>query len=589
MNENNRTAELGGGEVIKRLLVFMKPYTAMMIITIIVGTSGSVLNILIPGQISKFAEIIQDGIGSSIDMGAVKSLGIRCVIILIALFFCNLFYSRRMEKCAQYVARDIRAALNDKLNRVALICYDRISAGDLIARTSVDVEHICIAISKSIGPLLINVVLLVGAIIFMFIRCVPMALCVIVSVLAGTLVSMYVTSKTIPMRTAQRMAQARMNIQIDETLTGFVVVKSYNAENDLVSSFNASNDSYVKSMQKSQFANNILTPLMSLVNNITYVVICLVGSFMMVKGIGGVDISVIVAFILYSRMLSSPLNYFAGILGMLSITLVSSRKILELLDIPENVDEGQKSLPEVRGEVAFKDVRFGYNREREIIHGFNATIRPGMKVAIVGPTGAGKSTLVNLLMRFYETDSGSISIDGVDVKELPGETLHDILGMVMQESFLFEASIRDNILYAAPGAGDDELQDVIHKCGLSYLISTMPEGLDTVLSAQTAVSAGQRQLITIARTMIKNPAILILDEATSSVDTRTEFLIQKALDELTKDRTSFVIAHRLSTIKNADVIFVLNEGDIVETGNHEELLAAGGLYADLYHSQFEAA
>jgi len=298
---------------------------------------------------------------------------------------------------------------------------------------------------------------------------------------------------------------------------------------------------------------------------------------------------VIVAFLLYARMLSTPLNFFAAILSMLAFTMVNCRKILYVLDMPENVDEGKKEISGVKGAVSFRDVRFGYTPDKEVIHGFNAEIRPGMKVAIVGHTGAGKTTLVNLLMRFYETNSGRILIDGTDIKEIPRKRLHEILGMVMQETFLFHASIRDNILYYAPDASEEELMDVIDKCSLSHFIRTLPEGLDTVLSEKMAVSSGQKQLISIARTMIQNPSILILDEATSSVDTRTEMLIQRALDELSKDHTSFVIAHRLSTIRNADAIFVMQDGDIAEIGTHEELLEKNGIYSRLYRSQFENA
>ncbi len=574
-------------EILKKLAPFFRPYTVLLMLAMAAGAAGSFLNILIPGRIEQISGLIQQGIGKTIDLQAVERQGLVCGGIILAMFACSLFFNREMEKCAQRIAGDIRAALNDKINRIALIHFDRLSAGDLIARTSSDVENICIAISKSVGPLLVNIILLLGAVILMLVKCVPLGLCVLVSTAVGVLACVLISSRTIPMQEKLRGELAHMNMQIDEAVTGFQVIRAFNAENDILEAFDRANEAYTGNLKKVQFATGALTPLMVLVNNIIYVVICLAGTWMMVEGSGGVTIGVIVAYILYARMLSSPLNFFAGILSMLSATLVSSKRIVDLLETPEYADEGKTALTDVRGQVEFRGVRFGYREDREILHGFSATVRPGMKVAVVGPTGAGKTTLVNLLMRFYETNSGQILIDGTDVREIPRENLHRILGMVMQETFLFQASIRENLVYSNPTAPEEMIRDVLGKCSLTHLIDTLSDGLDTVLSDRTAVSAGQRQLLSIARTMLKDPSILILDEATASVDTRTELMIQRALDELSRDRTSFVIAHRLSTIRNADIIFVMKDGDIVETGTHDELLAKDGLYAGLYRSQFE--
>ncbi len=571
----------------KKILAFIRPYTAALLLTIGIGTAGSFLNILVPNRIEEIAGLIQDGIGSGLALPEIMRLGLICGGIIVGMFLCSYYYNWRIEKIAQLVGRDIRRAVNAKLNRTALIELDRVAPGDLIACTGSDVEHISIAISKSIGPLLINVILLFGAVILMMIRSVPLALCVLVSTVLGALACILISLRVLPMQMRLREELSAINTQVGEAVSGFAVIEAYNAEREILETFHTTNEAYTGHLRKAQFFSNMLTPFMGLIRNVTFVVICLVGSVMMMRGDPGISFGVIVAFILYARMIAAPLEFFSGVMSMLSETRVSAKKIAALLDLPENRDDGEKHLAAVRGQVSFHDVRFGYLKDREILHGFSAELQPGMKVAIVGPTGAGKTTLVNLLMRFYEADSGSIRIDGTDIRDLPREELHAILGMVMQETFLFNASIRENIEYAAGPVPEEALMRVIDQCSLTQLVRTLPNGLDTILSEEASVSAGQRQLITIARTMLKDPAILILDEATSSVDTRTELLIQQALDQLSRGRTSFVIAHRLSTIRNADLIFVLRDGDIVETGTHAELLKRNGVYANLYYSQFE--
>ncbi len=575
--------------VIKRMKVFLRPYAFRLLAVMLIGACGSFCNIMIPGQIEKISGIIQSQIGNEISLSSVTKAGAVCAAIILAMFLCNYSYNRGMEVYAQKIGGDIRAALNRKINRISLMNLDQMRAGDLIANMTSDVDSVSIAISQSIGPLLTNTIVLVGTVVVMLLKSVPLAACVIVSTVSGVLICMVISSKMIPRRNELRNELSNINGMVDETLKGFLVIRAYNSEEDVLKEFTDANMRYTRNMKKTQFASDELTPLMAMLNNITYVAVCIVGTWLIVSGSNTVTIGVIVAFLLYARMLSTPLNFFAAILSMLAFTMVNCRKILYVLDMPENVDEGKKEISGVKGAVSFRDVRFGYTPDKEVIHGFNAEIRPGMKVAIVGHTGAGKTTLVNLLMRFYETNSGRILIDGTDIKEIPRKRLHEVLGMVMQETFLFHASIRDNILYYAPDASEEELMDVIDKCSLSHFIRTLPEGLDTVLSEKMAVSSGQKQLISIARTMIQNPSILILDEATSSVDTRTEMLIQRALDELSKDHTSFVIAHRLSTIRNADAIFVMQDGDIAEIGTHEELLEKNGIYSRLYRSQFENA
>ncbi len=576
-----------GMRVIKRILMFVKPYGVNLILVILFGGIGSFLNILIPNQVEKISGVIEAGIGKGIDLSAVVRLGIILAVILLAMFLCNYIYGRGMEVNAQKISKDIRDALNSKINRISIGELEHVTAGDLIANMTSDTFSIGLAISQSIGPLVSNTIVLVGTIIAMLIKSVPLAICVIITTLTGVIISMITSSKMIPMKNALRDEQAYINGIVDETLKGFLVIRSYNSEEDVLNQFRESNGRYFKNLKKTQFISGELNPVMGMLNNISYVAICIVGAWLIVSGTGNVTIGVIVAFMLYQKMMTTPLTFFSAIISTLTLTMVNCRRIINVLDMPQNIDDGTKEITGVPGAVSFKDVHFGYTKDREVIHGFNAEIKPGTKVAIVGHTGAGKTTLVNLLIRFYETDSGQILIDGTSIKDIQRKNLHQIIGMVMQETFLFNGSIRDNILYYAPKATKEELDEVIEKCSLTHFIETLPQGLDTILSEKVSVSAGQKQLLSIARTMIKKPSILILDEATSSVDTRTEQMIQRALDELSKGHTSFVIAHRLSTIRNADVIFVMKDGDIAEIGTHEELLSQNGIYTKLYRSQFE--
>ena len=575
--------------VIKRMKIFFKPYIFKLLAVMFIGGLGAFFNILLPGRIEEISGIIESQIGHDLNKALLLKSGSVCALIILGMFLGNYFFGLGMEICSQRISADIRSAINSKINRISMQKLDQMSAGDLIANITTDVNTISIAISQSIGALFANAVVLIGAIVAMLIKSIPLAICVISFTLLGVIISTVVSGKTLSMRDALRMEQANINGMVDETLNGFMVIRSFNSEDDILDTFRSASERYMSNLKKSQFVTEELAPLMTMLNNLTYVVVCIVGAYLMVRGNNNVTIGVIIAFLLYARMLSTPLTFFSGIINMLALTMVNCLKIINVLDMPENTDEGKQDISGIPGAVEFKHVRFGYTEEKEVIHDFNADIKPGMKVAIVGHTGAGKTTLVNLLMRFYETNSGQICIDGTDIKDIPRERLHQILGMVMQDNYLFNISIRNNILYFAPEATEEDLKSVVEKCSLSHFIETLPQGIDTVLSEEVAVSSGQKQLISIARTMIKKPHILILDEATSSVDTRTELMIQRALDELSKGHTSFVIAHRLSTIRNADVIFVMSQGDIAEMGTHEELLKKDGIYTRLYRSQFENA
>ena len=573
--------------VMKPVARFLLPYKVPLALVMLAGTASSILGLLIPGQVQSIADAIRDGLEGSFDYDSINRNIIISAVIVVLLFIFSLIFNRRIEHYAQSVCRDIRSAINKKLDRTDLLSFNAVSAGDLIARMTEDVDKIGTAISKAVGPLLQNVVLFVAAVVLMLVKCPPLAAVVVGLVALGAAASSLIARKAIPLQQAQRANLAKMNAVVDESLSGHLIIKSYHAESRMIESFETINHAYAQKLRKGQIILKLLSPIMLIVNNTAYVLICIIGAYMMFNGIGSVTIGVLVAFILYAKMLAIPVSFFAGIMSQLTLSYVSASKITEFLSLPEMADDGKESPEKPRGEVIFENVRFGYEKDVEIIHGFNAKVSPGMKVAVVGPTGAGKTTLVNLLMRFFELNGGSIKIDGVSISEMPRKELHTILGMVLQDTFLFSRSIRDNIVCYAENVTDEQINDAVKKCGLDFLISTLPNGLDTVLTENTSVSAGQKQLITIARAMIRDPAILILDEATSSVDTRTELLIQKALDELMNGKTSFVIAHRLSTIKNADMIFVMSDGDIVETGTHEELLGKGGLYAELYYSQFD--
>ena len=565
---------------------FIAPYKVRMTVAIIMGLVGALCNVRIPDKVNKIGSVIEAGIQSGINMNLTMRYSVLAGLLILVSIICSVASGRIMAQIGHWVGRDIRDAANDKLNKIELSTLDIKPEGDLVSRTTSDILVVETMVASNLGAVITNALQLIGCLVMMAIISFRLMLVVLVTVFAGMVLNVFISQKSMAVVKKQRRAVAHINGQISEILKGFMVIKAFNAEKEVVNAFEVTNEELKDSTKMSNFLSAIMFPLISFIGNISYVAICLFGAHLFMKKDAGISVSVIAAFILYATLFSSSAGGVFGSLGQLVGAKVNMGRVTELLTMPEIVNEGNEHIENVKGEVIFDNVRFGYVKDKEIIHGFSAKIEPGMKVAIVGPTGAGKSTIINLLMRFYELNSGSIKIDGTSIDKIPRENLHDMLGMVLQETFTFTGSIRDNIIYSTEGVTDAMLDEVIKKCGLDYLISTLPDGLDTILSEQSSVSAGQKQLITIARVMVKNPSILILDEATSSVDTRTEKLIQDALDALTKGRTSFSIAHRLSTIKNADLIFVLKDGDIIEVGNHDELLAKGGTYAELYNSQF---
>ncbi len=564
---------------------FMAPYKKTAILAVCFAILGSLMNVLIPRQISSLADIIRNGIGGQIDLGAVERTVLIGAIAILLGFVFNYGQSFLLTGVSGKMTRDIRIRLSDKLDRLPLSRMDGMSAGDLLSRTTNDVSMFSETFTTNLGTIASNAVLLVGCLVMMLINSPLLTVVVVITTILGLLVSTALTKVSTPKFIASRTLLGKVNGFIEEILTGHLVVKAFNCEDEVKEAFDKQNEELASSDWKSQFISSLLMPVMVFAGNLSYVAVCVVGSYLMING-GGISIGTIIAFILYANMFSGPLSSFASISASLQPAFAAQDRIFELLEADEMEDRQKTGLTSVRGQVTFDHVKFGYLPDQTIIQDFSADIQAGMKVAIVGPTGAGKTTLVNLLMRFYELNAGHILLDGIPISEMSREDLHRVLGMVLQETWAFRGTIRENIIYSTENVSEERFQEVLRETGLDHLISVFPDGAETEISEKMELSAGQLQLITIARAMIKDPSVLILDEATSSIDTRTEMLIQQALDSLTANRTSFVIAHRLSTIRNADMIFVLKDGDIVEVGKHEELLKQKGLYSELYYSQF---
>ncbi|MBR2578352.1 MAG: ABC transporter ATP-binding protein, partial [Erysipelotrichaceae bacterium] len=490
---------------------------------------------------------------------------------------------------SQGIARKLRSSLNDKLNRLALRFFDSSTRGDILSRFTNDVDTISQALSQTIASLLGSILLFVGVIFMMFsVNVILSAVCIGCS-LIGFITMFTLSSKARRYFSKRQSNLGELNGHIEEVFTNHHVVKSFNGENKAIDILDKKNEELYSNSVKANLIMGISRPLMGLSGNLAYAAIFIIGIGMILNGSHSMTYGTIISFTMYSRLFSQPLGNFAQSMTSILQASAAAGRVFEVLEEEEMEDESEKQIivTDCKGNVSFNSVRFGYDPDKEIIHGFSGDFRSGQKVAIVGPTGAGKTTIVNLLMRFYEVNSGSITIDGVSISDMKRENVRDLFDMILQDTWLFEGTIRENLIYNQENVSDQRLNEVCRAVGLRHFIKSLPEGYDTMLDDSLSLSEGQKQQLTIARAMIKDSPLLILDEATSSVDTRTELIIQKAMDELTKDRTSFIIAHRLSTIRNADIIMVLNNGDIIETGKHEELLAKKGFYADLYNSQFE--
>ena len=570
---------------LKRTAAYLKDYKKSVIIALVCAFAGSVVNVLIPQIVSNLADIISAGMETAIDISAIWRIAAVSAAVILLGFVFSYSQSYILSGVSQRLSKDIRLQLSNKIDRLPLSYLDSGSVGDILSRTTNDVDMFSKVFTTTLGTTITNLVVLVGCIVMMFISSPLLAVVAIGATFIGLIVMGAASGISGPLFRKSRSQLGSLNALIDETLSGHLVIKSFNCEDEVRESFDAQNKKLSEYDWKSQFVGGLMNPIMVLAGNMAYVAVCICGAYLMIK-YKNITVGTIVSFIMYVKLFSTPLSALSGDISKIQPALAAQARIFELLDAEENVHKESTGITSAKGEVVFENVKFGYLPGQTIIHDFSASVKPGMKVAIVGPTGAGKSTLVNLLMRFYELNGGRILLDGKSIADMSLEDLHSVIGMVLQETWVFEGTIRDNIIYSAQNISEERFNEVLKETGLDQMISSYKDGADTVISEKMELSSGQVQLITIARAMIKNPSVMILDEATSSIDTRTELIIQKAIDSLTKDRTSFVIAHRLSTIRNADVIFVMKDGDIMETGNHEELLAKGGIYADLYYSQF---
>lgn len=573
---------------IKKLIIYCKKYVWAIVVALVLALAGTVLSLIGPNKVGDLSNIIKEGMfaETGIDMAAITKIGLTLVTIYCLSAIFSYITSFIMATVTQKVSKRLRGDICHKINKLPLKYLDGHSHGDILSRVTNDVDTISQSLNNSVASLVTSLAMLFGCTIMMFLTNWIMALSAIVSALIGFSVMGVIMMKSQKYFKAQQDSLGDLNGQVEENYTGHNIVKAFNGEKQEEQAFSKLNKKLYTNSWKSQFFSGIMQPLMSFVGNLSFVVVCVVGAVLCSNGI--IEFGVIVSFMIYIRLFISPLSQLAQIATTLQSTAAASERVFEFLEEKELEDESSKTLvlENVVGKVEFKNVVFGYDEGKTIIHNFSAKVKPGDKVAIVGPTGAGKTTMVNLLMRFYEIDSGEILIDDVPISNLTRENIHKLFGMVLQDTWLFEGTIRDNIRYSKLDATDEEIENACKVVGIDHFIRTLPEGYNTVFSDNTSISVGQKQLLTIARAMVENAPMLILDEATSSVDTRTEQLIQTAMDKLTKGRTTFVIAHRLSTIKNANLILVMKDGNIIEKGTHRLLMKQGGFYKDLYESQF---
>ena len=591
------------GKVMGKLVNYCRNYLPVIIIALILGAAGTVCQIVGPDKLKDMTNEIVKGLPAivngrpvmnSVDFGTVGHIAWTLVALYVGYAVLGYVQSWMMANVTQRTAQRLRESISVKINKLPLKYFDKVSYGDVLSRITNDVDAIGQTLGQSLGSLITSVTLFVGALVMMFYNNVIMTLCAIGASLIGLIIMMAIMKSSQKYFARQQMALGDVNGHVEEMYAGHLIVKAYNGEADSIRRFEKYNSDLYESGWKSQFLSGLMMPLMNFVGNFGYVVVCVVGAALALDG--QIEFGVIVAFMMYIRLFTQPLSQFAQAFQNLQRCAAASERVFGFLEEPELSDEtGKQALlgvgadgkPQpVRGDVEFSHVRFGYDADKTIINDFSASVKAGQKVAIVGPTGAGKTTMVNLLMRFYEISGGTISIDGIDTKSVPRWNVHDQFSMVLQDTWVFRGTVRENITYSKKDVTDEQIVAACKAVGLHHYIMSLPNGYDTVLDDKASLSQGQRQLLTIARAMVEDAPILILDEATSSVDTRTEELIQKAMDALTVGRTSFVIAHRLSTIRDADMILVMNGGDIVERGTHEELLAKSGFYADIYNSQF---
>lgn len=582
-------------KTLKEMARYLKPYFPLILIAVVASVIATILQIIGPDKLKLITDEITKGLPkmvkgkpvmAAIDMDNVKSITMMLVIFYGSSLLLNLLQRFIMADVTQKISKSFREKIANKVNKLPFSYFDNTTFGDILSRVTNDVDTISQSLNQSVGSLLTSVVMLVGTVVMMIYNSRILTVTTILSSFVGFVFIIIIMKKSQKHFKAQQENLGDINGQIEEVYTGHNVIKAYNAGEMMIDEFEETNTKLYTSAWKSQFLSGLMMPVMQFAGNFSYVMVCIVGGALAING--KISFGVIVAFMIYVRLFTNPLSDIAQSFNTLQRAAAAGERVFEFLNEKELEEENvTEKLDRAKGEVEFKDVRFGYNPDKIIIKDFSVKVNPGEKIAIVGPTGAGKTTIVNLLMRFYEINDGQILVDGIDTKKLSRDNLRDQFCMVLQDSWIFEASVRENITFGEENITDEELIDVCKRVNLDHFIRTLPQGYDTILNDKQSLSQGQLQLLTIARAMVSHAPMLILDEATSSVDTRTEIIVQDAMDELAKGRTSFVIAHRLSTIKNADLILVMKDGDIVEKGKHDELLAQDGFYAQLYNAQFE--
>ncbi|HHJ9074299.1 ABC transporter ATP-binding protein [Streptococcus mutans] len=572
--------------LLSQMAPYLKGYKALFGLAVIFTIVSSTITVIGPDRLKEMTDTMTKGLAGKIDLDKIGEIALTLALLYFAGALVSYTASFIVSTLIQKFSQRLRNAIADKINKVPLKYFDSHSQGDTLSRVTNDVDLMTQSFNQSLVSMVAAIILLIGSIFMMIKTNGALAATAILSVFAGFVVSTVIMAKSQPLFKKQQANLADVSGYVEEVYSGHNVVSSYNAIQQSKKQFENLNDQLFASMWKSQFFSGIMMPLMQFIGNFGYVMVCIVGATMAING--DITMGTIVAFMTYVRIFTQPIAQIAQGITQLQSANAAMGRVFEFLDEEEIEDENYKvkQLEKVEGNVNFDNVFFGYSPDKTIIHDFSAHAKAGQKIAIVGPTGAGKTTIVNLLMRFYEVDRGMISIDGVNIHDMTREEVHDAFAMVLQDTWLFEGTVKENLIYNQKHITDEQVIAAAKAVGVHHFIKTLPKGYDTVLDDLVTLSVGQKQLLTIARALLKDAPLLILDEATSSVDTRTEELIQRAMDHLMEGRTSFVIAHRLSTIRNADLILVMRDGNIIEQGSHDQLMAENGFYADLYNSQF---